>query len=98
MKIDSIAWEKNIYREFLVMWPMIVPSVMSLLVTTEMIETAPVATFSLPFLALIVWVPFVVVEVRRHRAEAAQEKRELQEKYDAEDRAMFGKPLREVEL
>lgn len=98
MKFDLTAWKKNSYREFLCMWPMIVPSVMSLLVTTEMIETAPVAMFALPFLALIVWVPFVIVEVRCHRAEAAQEKRELQEKYDAADRAMFGKPLREFEL
>ena len=92
-----MTWNKKAYRELLVMWPMIVPSAISFF-TPNRVETAPIATFALPFLSLIVWLPLVVIEVRRYKAEAAREKRELQAKYDAQDKAMFGKPLREIEL
>jgi hypothetical protein len=52
-----------------------------------------VSPFITPFLILLLWLPFIIMEyVRRCRA-AQQEKKSLQAKFDAQDSALFGGKL-----
>lgn len=96
MKIDSVKWEKTKKRSLFYAWPMIISSAVIFFVLPFAVDNSLILYLLTPFLALLPFVPFTIVEVRRYKAEAAQEKRALQAKYDAEDEAMFGKPLREI--
>ncbi len=97
MKINSINWQKNKKRTLFFLWPMALSSVITVFLP-PFIDGSSVLAWLMPFLGLIVWVPFVIVDMLRYKAETEREKREMQARYDAEDKAMFGKPLREFEL
>ena len=102
MKTDSIASQKTkkkppFYAPFY-LWPSAIAAVMMVFVEPVAAHTWPIFSLLTPWLSLLIFLPFTIVEVRRHRSEAAREKRDLQAKYDAQDKAMFGKPLREIEL
>ena len=62
------------------------------------VETSPIFALLMPWLMVLVYLPFIIVDVRRNQAAAARERRELQAKHDAQDQAIFGKTLREIEL
>lgn len=98
MKIDSIAWEKSKKRSLFFAWPIAISAVLSVFITPMMVEISPKLSLLTPLLGLIVFVLFIIVDMWRHKAETAREKRDLQAKYDGEDKAMFGKPLRELEI
>lgn len=99
MKIDLKNWEKNKKRIFfLILWPMAISTVLNIFVGPIALHASPKLALLMPLLALIVFVPFITIDARRQKAVNARENREMQEKYDAEDKAMFGKPLRELEL
>ena len=98
MKFDLTNWKKNKKRTLFYLWPMAIAMVIMFFVLPFAVDNSLILYLLTPFLALLPFIPFAIVDVRRYKAEAAQEKRELQAKYDAEDKAMFGKLLREVEL
>ena len=98
MKFDLTNWEKNKKRVLFFLWPMAIAAVLDILVTPFIIGASPKLALLTPLMALIVFAPFIVTDARRQKAKLALEKRELQTKYDAEDTAMFGTPLREIEL
>lgn len=98
MKINRIAWEKNKKRSLFYAWPMAISTLLQIFVVPAIVNTSSTLALLTPWLALLVFAPFAYVDARRQRKSTAQEKRELQDKYDAEDQAMFGKPLRELEL
>lgn len=103
MKIDLTNWKKNWEKDkkrllFLMVWPMAISAVVDILVVPIVIDASPKLALLMPLLALIIFAPFFIVDARRQKAVAAQENRELQAKHDAAETAMFGKPLRELEL
>ncbi len=98
MKIDRIAWEKTKKKSLFYAWPMAISGVLMPFVVSVAVDASPAFWLLTPWLSLLIFVPFVIVDVRRHNAESAREERELQARYDAEDKAMFGKPLRELEI
>ena len=98
MKIDLKKWEKTKKRTLFFLWPSCISTFLIVFVMPLADRISSDLTMLTFLISLLVYVPFAVADVRRYKAEAAQEKRELQEKYDAQDKAMFGKPLREIEL
>lgn len=99
MKIDLKKWEKNKKRIiFLIVWPMAISTLINVFVGSFFLHASPKLALLTPLLALIVFVPFIVIDARRQNAVTAREKRALQAKCDAQDIATFGKPLREIEL
>ena len=98
MKIDLKNWEKNKQRTLFFAWPMAISSLLGNFIIPVAYDKSPTLVLLTPFLVPLVFVPFAYIGVRRHREYAEREKRALQDKYDAQDTAMFGKPLRELEL
>ena len=94
MKMNSIDWESARRRASLYAWPTAISTPLMIVAIPWAVETSPLWSLAMPWLLVLVFVPFIIVDVRRSEAEAAREKRELQEKYEAEDEAMFGKSLR----
>ena len=98
MKMNSIGWEVAKKKSNLYAWPTLISTPLIILTIPWSVGTAPVFSPLMPWLLLLVYVPFIWVDMRRNQQATAREKRELQAKYDAEDKAMFGKPLSEIEL
>lgn len=98
MKFDLTNWAKNKKRIFfLIVCPMALSTVINIVVG-PVLHASPKFALLTSLLEIIVFVPSIIVELKRYKAETEREKREMQARYDAEDKAMFGKPLREFEL
>ena len=60
-------------------------------------EAFAISMFWIPCLATLIWMPFLIVDYRRAVRSGRQEKLRLQAKHDAQDKTMFGGPLRDFE-
>ncbi len=99
MIMDRVAWEKTKAEFRLYKWPLVINlglQVFSLILSFNRIW--PLLSPYIPLVSMLILFPWIFVDGRRRRKEADRQKLELQEKYDAEDKAMFGKPLREFKL
>ena len=97
MKIDPIKREKFKEIALFCICPLAIQVVLMIVIFPFAFDTSSILSWLMPFSTLIVFLPFTYVASRRRRAEAVREERELQAKHDAQDRAMFGKPLRDFE-
>jgi hypothetical protein len=52
-----------------------------------------VLPLALPFVSLLPWAPYLYVEGKRRKRAAEREKRAMQERFEAEDVALFGVKL-----
>lgn len=103
MKFDLTNWRDNWEKDkkrllFLMAYPMAISSVLNILIAPLVINASPELALLTPWLSILVFVPFFIIDALRQKAVAARENRELQARHDAAETAMFGKPLREVEL
>ena len=98
MKIDPIMRAKLKEIVLFCACPMAIQIVLMILIFPFAFDTSSILSWLMPFATLLVFLPFNYVASRRRRADAVREECELQAKYDIEDKAMFGKPLREIEL
>ena len=103
MKFDLTNWKKNWEKDkkrifFLIVWPMAISTVINIFGGPFVLHASPKLALLTPLLGVIVFMPFIVIDARRQKAVIAHEKQALQTQHDAQDKAMFGKPLRELEL
>ena len=98
MKINIELWEKFKKTTLFYAWPSAIAGVLMVFVTPVVVAASPALALLLPWLSVLIFAPFAYVDVQRRKQEAARQKRALQDKHDAEDKATFGKPLRELEL
>ena len=69
------------------------PWALSLIVTfffPKIATTFHLSLFLMPLLILLIWAPFITIDIVRRNKEIAREKQKLHARFDAEDKALYG--------
>ena len=97
------TWERMKKELRFYKWPLMIQCgllIVSLFLLVTGLWSALPSTFSswIFTLSCLVFLPFFYADWRCRRQETHNQRREMEAKHDAEETAMFGKPLREIEL